>query len=420
MEKFVINGGSALSGKVTVQSAKNAVLPIMAATILCEEDVLIKLCPRLTDIDAMTEIIVSLGGKCEFVGDGLLINCAGVQPHAIDRELSGKIRSSIFVLGAIISRFKRASVSYPGGCEIGLRPIDLHLKGLQKLNVKIGDDDGSISCDGGDMTSGRVVLDFPSVGATENIMLAGVYLDGTTVIENAAREPEIVDLANFVNAMGGRVSGAGSSVITVTGVRKLHGCTYTPIPDRIYAGTIMTAVAFSRGDLFLSGACADDMSSVIEKLCEAGVKVDTEPSGVRVRSSERPRAVNKIETLVHPGFPTDMQAQFCAALIGARGTSVIVENLFENRFRYTSELIKLGAKIDVKDRVAVVRGTVRLHPSMMRARDLRGGAALTVAALGISGTSEIEYVEHIDRGYYRLEDTYRLLGADIKRVSISD
>lgn len=420
MDKFVINGGTPLSGKVAVQSAKNSVLPIMAAAVLCRDDVVINNCPRLADIIAMKDIIVSLGGRCEFDGDKLIMNCADVQPNTIDRELSGKIRSSIFVLGAIISRFRRARVSYPGGCEIGLRPIDIHLKGLARLGVKINGDDGSINCDGSEMNSGTVVLDFPSVGATENILLASVFLSGTTIIENVAREPEIVDLANFINALGGKVSGAGSSVITVTGVRELHGCEYTPIPDRIYAGTLMCAAAFTRGDVFLYGARASDMSAVIEKLCETGAKVDIEEGGIRIQSTRRLQALNKIETLVYPGFPTDMQAQFCAMLIGARGTSMIVENLFENRYRYTTELIKLGAKIDVKDRVAIVRGVNKLSPNVLLARDLRGGAALTVAALGISGVSEVEFVEHIDRGYYNLEDTYRSLGADVRRETVSE
>ncbi len=417
MQKLIIDGGVPLRGEVSVQTAKNAALPIIAACILTDEPVVIEACPRLKDIDAMLEIMRRLGCFAEFTADGdLEVCCRNIELNVIDSDLTGKLRSSIFILGSILSRARRAYISHPGGCEIGLRPIDLHISGLKSLNVKIVDRSGIICCDGSDMKSAVIHLDFASVGATENLMMAGALLDGETVIVNAAREPEIVDLAGFINAMGGQVYGAGSATVTVRGVKKLHGCTYRPIPDRICAGTYLTAVAAAGGDITVNNVVPEHILGITERLKMTGARLSVNRDCVRIASSDRPRPIHKLETNIYPAFPTDMQPQFCAVLTRATGSSVIVENLFENRFGYTAELAKMGALITVKDRVAVVRGVPTLGGAILHASDLRGGAALVVAALSASGRSVVHGVEHIDRGYEHIETVLTSLGANIKRV----
>ncbi|MDE5563414.1 MAG: UDP-N-acetylglucosamine 1-carboxyvinyltransferase, partial [Clostridiales bacterium] len=343
--------------------------------------------------------------------------CRDVSLKVINADLTVKLRSSIFILGSILSRCRKAYISHPGGCEIGLRPIDLHISGLKGLSVKIEDDGGVICCDGGDMKSGVINLDFASVGATENLMMAGALLDGETVIVNAAREPEIVDLANFINAMGGKVSGAGGSIIRVRGVKKLHGCTYKPMPDRICAGTFIAAVAATGGCATVKDVVPEHLFGITERLKKTGAKLTVRNGSVRICADGRPKAIHKLETNVYPAFPTDMQPQFCAMLSRATGSSVIVENLFENRFGYTTELVKMGANITVKDRIAVVAGVPRLHGAAVKACDLRGGAALVIAALSAEGKTEIYGVEHIDRGYESIEQSFAELGGNIIRVN---
>ncbi|MDE7464075.1 MAG: UDP-N-acetylglucosamine 1-carboxyvinyltransferase [Clostridiales bacterium] len=415
-QKFIIDGGKPLTGEIEVQTAKNAALPIIAASILTDEPVVIEKCPHLKDIEAMLDIMRHLGGEVEFEDDKLTICCRDVALNVINSDLTGKLRSSIFILGSILSRCRRAYISHPGGCEIGLRPIDLHISGLKALAVKIADDRGVICCDGTEMRAGVVNLDFASVGATENLMMAGALLDGETVIVNAAREPEIVDLAQFINAMGGKVSGAGGSVIRVIGVKKLHGCTYKPMPDRICAGTFLAAAAATGGSITVNGIIPEHVFGITERLKQTGAKIGVHRNSIRITASERPRPIHKLETNVYPAFPTDMQPQLCAVLAKARGSSVIVENLFENRFGYTSELSKMGAAITVKDRVAVIHGVPKLSGATLRASDLRGGAALVVAALCAEGRSTVYGVEHIDRGYEYIERTFTSLGASIRRV----
>lgn len=413
---FIVRGGNPLHGQIKTQRSKNAILPIIACCIMCEGTVYINDCPRLDDIVAMADIITSMGGEARFENDALVINCKDIHPHKIDRSLTGRMRSSIFILGSIIARFKHASICYPGGCEIGLRPIDLHLNGLSALNVHITENGGVIECDGSHITSGNVALDFPSVGATENIMMAATLTDGRTTLVNAAREPEIIDLANFINAMGGHVEGAGSSTIVIEGVTRLKGGSYTPIPDRIFAGTILTAAAITQGSVTLTKVCPEHIFAITEKLANAGCLISQTNDTVSLVAPSRIRSVTKTETSVYPGFPTDMQPQFCALMTIASGTSVIVENLFENRFKYTRQLVNMGASITVKDRVAVIRGTKTLRPSILSSEDLRGGAALVLAALCVDGISCVENVRHIDRGYDHLENALNYLGADIKRV----
>ena len=417
MDKFIIDGGVPLSGEIEVQTAKNAALPIIAACILTEDPVIIENCPRLRDIDAMLDIMRHLGCSAEFVGNDLHVCCRNISLNVINSDLTGKLRSSIFILGSILSRCRRAYISHPGGCEIGLRPIDLHISGLKSLAVGIADEYGVICCDGSKMRGGVINLDFASVGATENLMMAGALLDGDTVIVNAAREPEIVDLADFINAMGGKVVGAGESVIRVTGVKRLHGCSYRPIPDRICAATFFAAVAATGGEIAVKNVVPEHVFGITERLKKMGIKLYIGHGvTVRVVAEGRPRPLHKLETNVYPAFPTDAQPQFCAVLSRATGSSIVVENLFENRFGYTAELSKMGAAITVKDRVAVVRGVPVLHGAVLGALDLRGGAALVIAALSAEGRSVITGVEHIDRGYEYIERTLASVGAKIRRV----
>ncbi len=418
MQKLIIDGGLPLNGETVIQTAKNAALPIIAACILTDEPVTIENCPHLNDIDAMLNIMRHLGCTAEFSGDNLTVCCRDVALNVINSDLTGKLRSSIFILGSILSRCRRAYISHPGGCEIGLRPIDLHISGLKGLSVKIVDDCGVICCDGTDMKSGVINLDFASVGATENLMMAGALLDGETVIVNAAREPEIVDLAEFINAMGGDVRGAGGSVISIRGVKKLHGCAYTPMPDRICAGTVLAAVNATGGSVTVKNVVPDHIFGITERLKKAGARLSVRGNAVRITADARPRPIHKLETNVYPAFPTDMQPQFCAMLARASGSSVIVENLFENRFGYTSELVKMGASITVKDRIAVVNGVPSLHGATLKACDLRGGAALVIAALAAEGRSVVYGVEHIDRGYECIERTFADLGGAIHRTEI--
>ncbi len=420
MQKLIIDGGRPLRGEVEVQTAKNATLPIIAACILTDEPIVIENCPRLNDIDAMVDIVRHLGCRAEFSGNDLKVCCKDVTVDVINSDLTGKLRSSIFILGSILSRCRKAYISHPGGCEIGLRPIDLHISGLKALSVNIEDDCGVICCDGSDMKSAIVNLDFASVGATENLMMAGALLDGDTVIVNAAREPEIVDLADFINAMGGKVSGAGGSVIRITGVKKLHGCTYRPMPDRIVAGTYLAAVTATGGSVTVKNVVPEHIFGITERLKKTGAKLSVRGNAVRIVADGNPRALHKLETNVYPAFPTDMQPQFCALLSVATGSSVIVENLFENRFGYTSELVRMGASITVKDRIAVVAGVDKLHGASIKACDLRGGAALVIAALAAEGRSVVYGIEHIDRGYENIEREYSALGAVIKRVGGRD
>ncbi len=420
MEYLKVNGGRKLNGKVSLTAAKNSVLPIVACSLMVKGEILLRNCSPLSDIRAMLKIINSLGGNGYFEKNEIIINTDDAEFRSISANLTGGIRSSVFILGPLLSRFKKAVVSYPGGCEIGLRPIDLHIYALRQLGVKIVEEGGRIYCDGSQMKQGEVYLDFPSVGATENAIMAAVLLSGKSVIRNAAREPEICDLANFINSMGGKIYGAGSDTIEIEGVKELRGCEYTPLCDRITAGTIFTACASCGGDVMIEKVLPLTLSSVLDKFSRTGSVVTVYDDGIRIKSSGKIKAIHKIETQPFPGFPTDMQAQFVSMLTRARGCSLMVENLFESRFKYTNELNKMGAKITVKDRVAVIKGVAFLRGADIKAEDLRGGAALVNAALGAEGESRIYGVEHIDRGYYSIEETFSALGGEIKRKIIEN
>ena len=418
VEGFRVRGGEKLQGQVRLEGAKNAVLPILAASLLPQGDTVIRDCPDIRDVHAMAGILQKLGCRCQWEKGVMRIENGGLRHWEMPDELSKQIRSSIFLLGPILGRLRRATVTYPGGCEIGLRPIDLHLKGLRALGVKIVEDGGVIYCDGKNMRSGDVYFDYPSVGATENVMMAAALLPGVTTIHHGAREPEIEDLQNFLNAMGGKVRGAGTQRIEVEGVEKLHGAAYAPIPDRIAAGTLLCAAAVTGGEVELTNIRPWDLIPVTEKLKEMGCSVSEEYGRVLLSAPGRLRAFSCLQTQPHPGFPTDMQAQMLAISCTAEGTSVIVENVFENRLAHVADLCRMGAEIRVSGRTAVVTGVEKLHGMHVTARDLRGGAALVLAALNAQGESVVENAALIDRGYSHLENTLKNLGAQIERIEM--
>ena len=417
MEKYIIEGGRPLYGEVEIQSAKNAVLPLLAAAVLTEQKVVIHKCPRITDVLNMVQILCELGFRTHFEGEELEIDGADAANHEIPAALAKEMRSSVFMLGSVIARFKKARIAYPGGCDIGLRPIDLHLSGLRRLGVTIDEDGGYIDCACEKLRGAEILLDCPSVGATENIMLAAVQAEGRTVIRNAAKEPEIVDLAGFLNKMGAKVRGAGGAVITVDGVSKLHGVEYTPISDRIEAGTFLIASAMCGGELELKNADADNIASLIHKLCEISCKIYAEDDKIYIQSKRR-ISPKLVETSPYPGFPTDLQAQMTALACICEGATVIVENLFETRFKHVPELIRMGADITVRGRSAFIRGVKTLKGADVFAGDLRGGAALTLAAVSAEGLSTVADLSHIDRGYSGFEYKLRGIGARIRRVRI--
>lgn len=416
MNALRIRGGRRLTGEWTVHSAKNAVLPIMAASILTEDKTILTHCPFLSDIGYMGDILETLGCRVWRQDSGLHIDPQGISSWEMPDALSKKIRSSIFLMGPILARFGRATVTFPGGCEIGLRPIDLHLSGLRQLGVEVREEGGMIHCDGSRMRSGIVHFDYPSVGATENVMMAAVLLNGRTVLHNVAREPEIVDLQTFLCRMGARVIGAGSHTIVVEGVKRLRGVEYQPMPDRIVAGTLLAAAAATGGSVQLHNTPCADLCAVFAKLREMGCIITEKDDAAILHSPARLNAFALLQTQPHPGFPTDMQVQMLALAAMAKGTSVVVENVFENRFTHAGDLNRMGADIWVNGRTAVIKGVEKLYGAKVAARDLRGGAALAIAALAAEGETVIEHAELIDRGYERLEEMLCALGADASRM----
>ena len=418
MDKYVIDGGRRLFGAVALQSAKNSVLPLLAASILTEKRVVIRDTPQISDVLCMAQILRELGADVRFSGGNTIIESADATSHEISSVLTGELRSSVFMLGSLLTRFHRALIAYPGGCDIGLRPIDLHLSALKQLGVGISERDGCIFCECEKLRGAEILLDFPSVGATENIMLAAVKAEGRTVLAGAAKEPEIVDLQNFLNAMGAKVAGAGSDVIEIEGVQELGSVTYKPMKDRIEAGTFLIACAVCGGEVETSGLKGENLRLLLHKLRENGCKIHTKNDKIRIESSGRLRCNRRIETMPFPGFPTDLQAQATALNAGADGGALIVENLFETRFKYVPELQKMGADIQVKGRNAFVRGVRKLHGASVVAGDLRGGAALVIAALGAEGRTEVLDLSHIDRGYADFRGKLKSLGAEIRRVRV--
>jgi UDP-N-acetylglucosamine 1-carboxyvinyltransferase len=418
MDTYIVNGGEKLYGKVQAQGAKNAVLPLLAASILTDEQVKIRGVPQITDVENMLRILRELGCTIKRRGENTLIDSVNAISHEIPARLTKELRSSVFMLGSVLTRFRKARISYPGGCDIGLRPIDLHLAGLKRLGVHINEVGGFIECSADKLVGADILLDFPSVGATENIILAAVKAEGLTIIRNAAKEPEIVDLQNFLNAMGAKVQGAGGGTVVVEGVKRLHGVEYTPIGDRIEIGTYLIATAMCGGEIETNGVPPENIAALLHKLRENGCKIHARNDKIVLQSCASLRAVDLVETMPFPGFPTDLQAQYSALCCTANGTSLIVENLFETRYKFAAELKRMGADITVRDRTAVIRGVKRLHGAKIVAGDLRGGAALVLAALAAEGQSQVLDLSHVDRGYADFEYKLKKLGAKIRRVRV--
>ncbi len=415
MDKYLIRGGKRLYGDFFVQGAKNAVLPLFAASILTKDKVVISNCPALLDVANMANILESLGATVVREGNLVEINPKDADKIEIPCSLAKELRSSIFLLGSILGRRKCAKIAYPGGCDIGLRPIDIHLKGLETLNVDIKDQNGYIYCDATKIRGGNVVLDYPSVGATENVMMAAVTAQGVTTINNAAREPEIFELQQFLNAMGAKIKGAGSSLITIQGVESLHGAEYKTMPDRIVAGTMLICAAMCGGSVTVCNCNSKHLQALASKLQQSSCKLSIFNDKIELASKGKLFAIESIETQPYPGFPTDLQAPIMAMQAISCGTSIITENIFETRFKHVPELIKMGAKIKVSGRSAFVRGVPRLVGTGLVAEDLRGGACLVLAGLKAEGTTTISNINHIDRGYEDWEQQLTALGADISR-----
>lgn len=415
MGKYLISGGKKLCGEISVESAKNSVLPILAASTLTDEKVVIKRCPKIADVISLINILNSLGVETAFENENLIINSSGMNNYTIPERLSKELRASVFMLGALISRFKKAEISFPGGCNIGKRPIDLHLKSLKEMGVNSYIDNGFVRCSAEKILAKKITLSYPSVGATENLMLSAVLADGKTEIRNCAREPEIVDLMRFLNTMGAKIYGGGTSTILIDGVKKLHGTVYQPMSDRIEAGTFLIATAITGGELQLNNCNAKNICTLIHKLCDNTCKIAVKNDIIYMRSNGRGKSFN-LHTGPYPDFPTDLQSQMAVLASVASGSSTITENVFERRFAYVDELNKMGADIRVKGRTAYVNGVLQLTGTKVRALDLRGGAALVIAGLNAEGITQVSGAEHVLRGYLDLDKKFRSLGADIKLV----
>ncbi|WP_099320811.1 UDP-N-acetylglucosamine 1-carboxyvinyltransferase [Anaerococcus sp. Marseille-P3625] len=418
-EILVINGGKPLEGEVCISGAKNSALPILAACVLGTEEIILEAVPKLKDVEIMIDVLRHLGSKVEYIDDETVrIDSSNINTCETPFELMDKMRASFVVMGPLLSRFKKAYTKAPGGCNIGARPIDLHLKGFQALGAEsmVNDDEISITTDG-ELFGNEIYLDFPSVGATQNIMMAATLAKGETTIENAAKEPEIVDLASFLSKMGAKIKGAGTSTIVIEGVEKLTGARHTIIPDRIEAASYMIAAVMTKGDVTIKNVIGSHIRPIIAKLIEMGASVEEyeDEDIIRVSTNHRLKPTN-VQTLPYPGFPTDAQAQFMALMTVCNGESKIQETVFENRFMHVEQLNKMGAAIATSGNRATVVGVDRLHGASVKATDLRAGAALVMAGLTAKGETRVSDIYHIDRGYSDLEGKFRKLGADIKRV----
>lgn len=417
MDYLIIKGGNSLSGEVDIDSAKNAVLPIIAASILGNSTSVIENTPMLEDVFVICEVLKSLKAEVKIDKENkrIIIDTLNIAPLEPSGELVRKLRASFLIMGPMIARFGRFKLSMPGGCNIGTRPIDLHLKGLNALGAEVSVGHGYVEAKATKLIGNNIYLDFPSVGATENIMMAAVLADGETTIENAAEEPEIEDLAKFLNGMGAMITGAGTDTIKIQGVRELHGYRHRPIFDRIEAGTFMTAAAITRSKIKINGIKEEHIKPIIAKLAEMGVTMEIDNNSILIDGTGKLKPVD-IKTMPYPGFPTDMQAQMMALLCTIKGTSVVTETIFENRFMHAQELKRMGANIKIDGRSAVIEGIDRLSGSEVRATDLRAGAALVLCGLCAEGITKVSDIYHIDRGYFAMEEKYKKLGADIERV----
>ena len=423
MDKYIINGGKPLHGEVTISGAKNAAVAVIPAAILCDEPCRIENIPNISDVSLIANILKSLGAIVKRVNKNTLeIDSRPIHTFsAIDDSVRG-MRASYYLIGALLGRFHNARVALPGGCNFGIRPIDQHLKGFAALGANCELKGGGIVEATSDtrLHGGNVYFDTVSVGSTMNIMLAAVKAEGQTIIENAAKEPHIVDLANFLNSMGANIRGAGTDVIKIRGVDYLHGVFYSIIPDQIEAGTYMAAAVATRGSLLVKNVTPKHLDSITAKLADIGVEIEEYDEAVRIDATQRPLRSCNIKTMPHPGFPTDCQPQFVAMLSTLEGTSIVTENVWDNRYQYVRELLLMGAKISVEGRVAVIEGVNELHGAPVKATDLRAGAALIIAGLVASGTTEVSSINYIERGYEEIIEKFRALGADIKKQYVPD
>lgn len=417
MAKLVVEGGKKLEGQVEVQGAKNSALPILSGTLLSKGDSVLHCCPDISDIDAAMRILRYLGCSAVMEGKTVIVNSDNMNRSNIPEALMREMRSSIVFLGAIIARTGQAKMYFPGGCELGPRPIDIHLNALRKMGVKIDERHGCISCKVHKKLKGaKISLPFPSVGATENIILTAVLAEGTTVISNAAREPEITDLCDYLNKCGAKIYGSGESTVVIDGVSSLNGCVHTIIPDRIAAATLMSAAAITGSEITLKGVITNHIDSIIPLFEEGGCEINICKGNLKITCPEKLRAFKTIRTMPYPGFPTDAQAVLMAVSTVAKGTTVFVENIFESRYRHVEELTRLGGNIKVANKVAVVEGVESLFGAKVFAKELRGAASLVVAALRAEGKTEVEGIGFLERGYENLELTLSSLGANIKKI----
>lgn len=418
MEKFIVNGGNKLEGRVVMHGAKNAFLPIMAGSILAQGKTTLFDAPKISDIYKMASILTSLGCNVNFIDRTIEIDTISYDKSYISSDLMKGIRASIFMLGPILATKKKAQIAYPGGCAIGIRPIDIHLEGLRALNVEIKEEHGQIYCDGRNMKSANIHLRFASVGATENLVMASVFLKGTTVLNNVACEPEVVDLCNFLNSMGAKIKGMGTSTISIEGVEKLKPIEYTPISDRIVAGTFLLTTLMTGGSVEICNIKSDFLTTLLKKLEDNTCNIKIENDKIIVISNKRLKSVPLIQTMPYPNFPTDLQAQIMALQTISEGTSVIIENLFDSRFKQVNEFVKMGANILVENNKAIIKGVEKLSGAEVKSTDLRAGASLVMAGLVAEGYTTINNIEFIDRGYEHFEDDLINLGADIKRITL--
>lgn len=418
MDKFVINGGKPLKGEVRISGAKNAAVAILPAVLLADGPCLIDNLPNISDVSTILKTMQSLGADIKLINKSSVeIDPRHVNSFVVSKKMAEGMRASSYFLGALLGRMNRARVAPPGGCNFGVRPIDQHIKGFEALGAKMTIENGMVDARAARLNGCSVYLDVVSVGATINIMLAAVKANGLTVIENAAREPHIVDLANFLNSMGANIMGAGTSVIKIRGVRHLNGTSYSIIPDQIEAGTYMAAAVATCGDVLITNVTPKHLESIIAKLAETGATITEYDESVRVCMTKRPHRCN-VKTMPHPGFPTDMQPQIAVVLSIAEGTSIVTEGVWDSRFRYVDQLTLMGADIRVDGKMAVITGVEALNPAPVKAVDLRAGAAMIIAGLAAEGVTEIEEIDHIDRGYEDVVEKFSRLGADIKRVPV--
>ncbi len=415
-QKFIVKGGVPLKGEIRVQGAKNSVLPIAAATLLCEDEVVLENCPYISDTCTSCRILNHLGCKCRFSGNTLTVNSKGMISCEIPDELMQEMRCSIIYMGALLGQFGKCRLSFPGGCELGPRPVDMHINAMKKLGAFVSEEYGTIECVAPNGLCGtKITLSYPSVGTTENIILAAVKAKGETVIINAAREPEITDLANFLNSCGAKIKDAGNSTVVIKGVKKLHGCTYSVMPDRIAAATYISAAVCTRGEITLRDIDISLCESFISVFEQMGCSIYVYDAGIYINAGKKLKSGGKIITLPHPGFPTDVQPVVMAAVCTAQGITIFEETVFENRYRHVDSLVKMGADINVVGKAAVVTGVKKLYGAKVSATDLRGGAAMLTAGLGAEGITEISDISHIDRGYENIEKVLSSAGGSITR-----